>query len=35
MSGEVTKTRYVSLPTDSPIWDRFPVLAPLVLVGTI
>jgi flavin reductase (DIM6/NTAB) family NADH-FMN oxidoreductase RutF len=36
MNGEATaKTRYVSLPTDSPIWERFPVLAPLVLVGTI
>jgi flavin reductase (DIM6/NTAB) family NADH-FMN oxidoreductase RutF len=27
--------RYVSLPTDSPVWERFPMVAPLVLVGTL
>lgn len=30
-----TRTRYVSVPTDSPVWERFPTVAPLVLVGTI
>jgi len=35
MAAESTKTRYVSVPTDHPVWERFPVLAPLVLVGTI
>lgn len=27
--------RYVSVPVDQPVWERTPVLAPLVLVGTI
>ncbi len=26
---------YVTVPTSSPIWERFPVLAPLVLVATV
>ena len=35
MSSESSSTRYVSVPTDHPVWERFPILAPLVLVGTI
>lgn len=29
------RVRYVSVPTDTPVWEKFPMLAPLVLVGTI
>jgi flavin reductase (DIM6/NTAB) family NADH-FMN oxidoreductase RutF len=35
MAAETTRMRYVRLPTDAPVWERFPALAPLVLVGTI
>jgi len=35
MTAAQTTTRYVSLSTDQPVWERFPMVAPLVLVGTI
>lgn len=35
MTTQSTKTRYVSVPTEHSVWERFPILAPLVLVGTI
>jgi flavin reductase (DIM6/NTAB) family NADH-FMN oxidoreductase RutF len=29
------RSKYVTLPIDHPVWERFPMVAPLVLVGTI
>ncbi len=35
MTAAKTSARYVSLPMDHPVWERFPTIAPLVLIGTI
>jgi flavin reductase (DIM6/NTAB) family NADH-FMN oxidoreductase RutF len=29
------RSHYVSLPVDQPVWERFPLVAPLVLVATL
>ncbi len=34
MSESANQDRYVSLSTDDPIWERFFLVAPLVMVGT-
>ena len=35
MSESADQDRYVSLNTDDPIWERFFLVAPLVMVGTV
>lgn len=35
MAAEVARSHYVTVPGEQPVWDRFAMLAPLVLVGTI
>jgi len=35
VSESADRDRYVSLSTDDPIWERFFLVAPLVMVGTI
>jgi flavin reductase (DIM6/NTAB) family NADH-FMN oxidoreductase RutF len=35
MAADAATPQYVTLSGNEPVWDRFPMLAPLVLVGTI